>query len=75
MKHTLKKQIITGILLLAGLFCCEVLLAAGPPQPPGGGAPCWPAPCVPIDGGIGFLVAAGLAYGGKKAYDSFKGTE
>ena len=25
-------------------------------------------PC-PIDGGISFLIAAGLAYGGKKAYD------
>jgi len=77
MKRTLKKLIITSILLLVGVFFSEILLAAGPPGPPGGGSdpPCWPAPCVPIDGGIGFLVAAGLAYGGKKAYDSFKGTE
>jgi hypothetical protein len=27
---------------------------------------------VPIDGGVGFLVAAGLALGGKKAYDMNK---
>ena len=49
--------------------------AAGPPGPPGGGGgpPCGsPWGCVPIDGGIGFLLAAGIAYGGKKAYKTFK---
>ena len=57
------------------LFAYDDAVAAGPPGPPGGGGdpPCWPAPCVPIDGGIGFLIAAGLAYGGKKAYSSIKG--
>ena len=30
---------------------------------------CWPPPCVPIDGGIVFLIAAGVAYGSKKIYD------
>lgn len=30
---------------------------------------CWPPPCVPIDGGIVFLIAAGAAYGSKKIYD------
>jgi hypothetical protein len=45
----------------------------GPGGPPGGGPPpCWPPPCIPIDGGVGFLVAAGLALGGKKAYDAMK---
>jgi hypothetical protein len=43
----------------------------GPPPPPGGGGPtCWPPPCIPIDGGIGFLVAAGLAFGGSKLLKS-----
>ena len=43
----------------------------GPPGPPGGGGlpPCWPPPCVPIDGGVIFLAAAGIAYASKKAYD------
>ena len=49
----------------------------GPPGPPGGPGgppaggppPCWPPPCVPVDGGLGFLVAAGAALGGKKLYD------
>ncbi|MCB0397007.1 MAG: hypothetical protein KDD36_10155 [Flavobacteriales bacterium] len=42
-------------------------------QPPVGGPSGDPGPAgpdnVPIDGGIGLLVAAGLLYGGKKAYD------
>ncbi len=47
---------------------------AGPPG--GGGGPggggCVPPPCVPIDGGISLLVAAGVALGGKKIFDSLK---
>lgn len=44
-----------------------------PPGGPSGGTPgCWPPPCVPIDGGISFLIAIGAAFGGKKAYDSLK---
>lgn len=35
----------------------------------GGGAGCWPPPCIPIDGGIGLLMAAGIAIGGKKLLD------
>ncbi len=52
----------------------DSVIAAGPPGPPGGGGdpPCWPAPCVPIDGGISLLIAAGLAYGGKKAHQLMK---
>ncbi len=56
---------------------CAFLLAApviggvfaqGPP-PVGGPPPCWPPPCIPIDGGLGFLLAAGALFGGKKALD------
>lgn len=43
---------------------------------PDDGEPCGPPfgdPCpVPIDGGVGFLIAAGLAYGGKKYRDQKK---
>ena len=37
----------------------------------GGGPPCdGPfGPVCPIDGGLSFLIAAGVAYGGKKSYD------
>lgn len=45
------------------------LCVALPPPPPSGGAPdCWPPPCVPIDGGISLLIAAGAVYGGRKLY-------
>jgi hypothetical protein len=44
--------------------------APDPDDPP----PCGPPPfsgepCIPIDGGVSFLIAAGVAYGGKKAFD------
>ena len=49
-------------------------LQAQPPGPggPGGGGdpPCFPPPCVPIDGGLSWLLLAGAAYGGKKVFDS-----
>jgi len=46
----------------------------GPPggPPPGGqvptgtGPPCWDPECIPIDGGIGFLIAGGVVLGVKK---------
>lgn len=45
------------------------LCVALPPPPPSGGTPdCWPPPCIPIDGGISLLVAAGAIYGGRKLY-------
>jgi len=44
--------------------------AAPPPPPPSPG--CWPPPCIPIDGGVSILIAAGALYGAKKSYDKFK---
>jgi hypothetical protein len=48
-----------------------------PPPPPssGPGPVCWPPPCIPIDGGITLLIAAGAAYGAKKIYTSRKKAE
>ena len=72
--HLFQRLLLTTALILAthGLF-------AQPPggPPPGGttGTPppdCWPAPCIPVDGGISFLVLAGAALGGKKIYDAQK---
>jgi hypothetical protein len=55
------------------IFIGVFLLLAAPvfaaPAPPTGTSPsCWPPPCVPIDGGISFLIVAGAAYGAKKLY-------
>jgi len=61
-------------LILITALCVGVCFAAGPPPPPPPTPPnlgpvCWPPPCIPIDGGIGFLMAAGAAYGAKKLSD------
>lgn len=65
-RSILKLSIIIAFLLLP-FMATEI--SAQPSS--GGGDPCFPpaTPCIPIDGGVGFLIAAGLAYGGKKAYD------
>ncbi len=64
------------VALFIGLFLLPDAVLA---QPGGGGDPgggddpgCWPPPCVPIDGGVGWLIAAGALYGGRKAYTSKK---
>lgn len=61
---------ITFLMLLSDGFAQS--LPGGGGGPPGG---CFIPPCIPIDGGISGLVAAGLAYGyyslrgGKKSND------
>ncbi len=58
------------LILLLSFICVFIAIgiAAPPPPPPAGGPGCWPPPCVPIDGGISLLIAAGAIYGGKKLY-------
>lgn len=78
----MRKRLVTFSIIFAATFVVlgslESKAAAppppvGPPPPPGGGGPtCWPPPCIPIDGGIGLLFAAGLALGGKKLYSQSK---
>jgi hypothetical protein len=54
------------------LLCVNYKLHSAPPPPPTGTPACWPPPCVPIDGGVSFLIVAGAAYGAKKLYDQRK---
>lgn len=72
MKKLVLKYTAAGFFLL--LTVTEVMGAGSPPPPPGGDPPCFPPPCeaIPIDGGIGILAAAALAFGAKKAWDSQK---
>jgi len=61
------------ILILFFVIGFASLCVALPPPPPSGGSPdCWPPPCVPIDGGISLLIAAGAIYGGRKLYTNQK---
>jgi hypothetical protein len=63
-------------LFLIGFFVAISALSYAapfpPPPPPGNGPACWPPPCIPIDGGITLLMAAGAAYGAKKFLESRK---
>lgn len=63
MKKTITFLIFFAILIIAPIFT-ESLIAQPPPPPT-------PEP-IPIDGGLGFLLAAGMAYGAKKLNDKRK---
>jgi len=60
-----------NLLLVVLVFAVIMLPAILVGQPSSGtSAPgCFPPPCIPIDGGASLLILAGLAIGGKKAYD------
>jgi hypothetical protein len=63
------------IISLSFLFSYK-LFSAGPPPPTTTGTTtgpiCWPPPCIPVDGGIIFLAAAGVAYGSRKLFQNLK---
>lgn len=61
------KYLYSFIFLVLTVACLQA--GPPPPPPPTGGPGCWPPPCVPIDGGISLLIAAGAIYGGKKLYN------
>jgi hypothetical protein len=74
-EHFAMKKVIVSIAAFLLFFAAPSFIntasAFGPPGPPTGPPPCWPPPCtVPLDGGISLLIAAGVAYGGKKLYDN-----
>lgn len=72
--YTQMKKILYIIAFLSVGFTTELMAQAPPPPPPPGGGQGDP-PGVPIDGGISLLLAAGVAYGGKKVYDMNKKEE
>jgi hypothetical protein len=52
------------------MFACAMgLPLAGGLFAQGGPPPCWPPPCIPIDGGLSFLIGAGALLGGKRILD------
>lgn len=63
------QKLIAALFTIIFMACFSVVFAQ--PGPPDFGPPCggpFGPPC-PIDGGVSLLIAAGLAYGGKKTYD------
>lgn len=65
------KRLAFTLVFLFVVIGAQTLFSA-PPPPPAVNPPCWPPPCIPIDGGISALIAAGAAYGAKKLYDRKK---
>lgn len=65
------KQLAFILVIFFVLVCGQTLFSAPPPPPPVN-PPCWPPPCIPIDGGISALIIAGAAYGAKKLYNKKK---
>jgi hypothetical protein len=62
------QKLISIFLFIVAITITSVVFAQpGPPSGPPCGGPFGPA--CPIDGGVSILIAAGLAYGGKKSYD------
>ena len=66
-----KKVSLYVMATLVAVFISSALMAQ-PPSSGTTGPPCWPPPCIPIDGGTSLLIIAGLIYGGKKAFDYSK---
>ena len=62
MKHILRLSLVLALVTFA-------FASGGWAQPIGGPPPCWPPPCIPIDGGLSALIAAGAVLGGKKALE------
>jgi hypothetical protein len=63
---------LTLLVFVLGVNFLAFCQPPGGPPPGGGGSsdpPCWDPECVPIDGGVGFLIAAGAVLGAKKIRD------
>ncbi|NNK79905.1 MAG: hypothetical protein HKO93_00280 [Flavobacteriales bacterium] len=70
MTNTVLKFLLTAFFVIGLTFAISA--QTGPPiQGPGPGG-CFPPPCIPVDGGLSLLIAAGIGLAGKKAYDYHK---
>lgn len=69
--------------LALAFLACNMVMFAQPPggPPPGGGGttgttpPCWEPECIPIDGGLMFLLIAGVALGAYQIYSRTRGAK
>lgn len=65
------RSLITALIILFGVSIAQVSFSQPPSPPPSGGNGGSHTPmggAAPIDGGLIFLLAAGIGYGAKKVY-------
>jgi hypothetical protein len=67
MKKTAMKFMLSCFFLIG--ITLTINAQTGPPTQGVGPGGCFPPPCIPVDGGISLLIAAGIGLAGKKAYD------
>jgi len=65
----LKKFYIIVAIMLAPVFIDSAFAQLPPTAGTTGPTNCFPPPCIPIDGGLSLLIAAGIGVASKKAYD------
>ena len=65
--YHMQKSIRLAVLIASLAIAGNAFSQPGSPSGPPCGGPFGPA--CPIDGGVSLLIAAGLAYGGKKSFD------
>tara|TARA_B100001093_G_scaffold341800_1_gene326615 strand:- start:20880 stop:21074 length:195 start_codon:yes stop_codon:yes gene_type:complete len=63
------KKLLTILFLLISINVIAPLAPWGPEPPPG--PPCWPPPCIPVDGGILTFTFFTMLFGVKKIKDNF----
>jgi hypothetical protein len=68
----LNKYILLSTVILLMVLGIQTGHAQPPPPPPPSGPPCWPPPCIPVNGGILYAVIAAVAFGAYTLFRSMK---
>lgn len=59
----LNKYFILASVILLMIIGIQTGHSQPPPPPPPDGPPCWPPPCIPVNGGIIYAIGAAVLFG------------